>query len=55
MRAEAPSYESFLQERITEVDSLSTTLTAVGGWGKVAGSGVRWKMMFGFLGSSTVM
>ncbi len=27
----------------------------VGGSGKVDGSGERWKMMFGFFGSSTVM
>jgi hypothetical protein len=27
----------------------------VGGRGKVEGSGERWKMMFGFFGSSTVM
>jgi hypothetical protein len=27
----------------------------VGGSGKVEGSGERWKMMFGFFGSSTVM
>ena len=35
------------------VDSRSTILIFVGGWGNVAGSGVRWKIMFGFLGSST--
>ena len=46
---------SLLQERVTLVLSLSTTLTLTGAGGKVAGSGVRWKMMFGFLGSSTVM
>ena len=45
----------FLHEIVTVVDSRSTILTLVGGKGKVAGSGVRWKMMLGFLGSSTEM
>ena len=40
-------------ESVTAVVSLSTTRSMTGGRGKVAGSGVRWKMMLGFLGSST--
>ena len=38
---------------MTEVDLRSTILGLVGGLGKVAGSGVLWNMMLGFLGSST--
>ena len=38
---------------MTDVDLRSTILGLVGGLGKVAGSGVLWNMMFGFLGSST--
>ena len=53
MRGDVPSYAFFLQDIVTVVDSLSTILTLFGGIGKVAGSGVLWKMMFGFLGSST--
>ena len=38
---------------MTDVDLRSTILGLVGGLGKVAGSGVLWNMMLGFLGSST--
>ena len=40
-------------EIVTEVARLSTILGLVGACGKVAGSGVLWKMIFGFLGFST--
>lgn len=42
------------QEIVTEVALRSTISGLVGGWGKVEGSGVLWKMMLGFLGSLTV-
>ena len=42
-----------LHDSVTEVDLRSTILGLVGGLGKVAGSGVLWNMMLGFLGSST--
>ena len=41
------------QDIVTDVDRRSTIFGFVGGWGKVAGSGVLWNMIFGFFGSST--
>lgn len=38
---------------VIDVALLSTIFGFVGGFGNVAGSGVLWKIMFGFLGSST--
>ena len=48
-----PEFEFLLQDIVTEVDRRSTIFGFVGGWGKVAGSGVLWNMIFGFFGSST--
>ena len=42
-----------LHDMVTEVARRSTILGLVGACGKVAGSGVLWKIMFGFLGFST--
>ena len=53
MRGDCPVRVFRRHEIVIEVARRSTILGLVGGLGKVAGSGVLWKMMFGFLGSST--
>ena len=53
MRGDCPVSEFRLHEIVIEVARRSTILGLVGGFGKVAGSGVLWNMMFGFFGSST--
>ena len=42
-----------LHDMVTDMALLSTILGLVGACGNVAGSGVLWNMMFGFLGFST--
>lgn len=53
MRGDWPVNVFLLHEIVIEVARRSTIFGLVGGFGKVAGSGVLWKMMFGFFGSST--
>ena len=48
-----PVFASRLHDIVTDIARRSTIFGLVGACGNVAGSGVLWKMMFGFLGFST--
>ena len=53
INGDCPVWAFLRQEMVMDVALRSTIFGLVGGFGNVAGSGVLWKMMFGFLGSST--
>ena len=53
IRGDWPVLELLLHDIVTDVERRSTIFGLVGGWGNVAGSGVLWNMILGFLGSST--